>query len=94
MIPDFFVSFQVLRTEVKEHNKELEYFADFKKMAEDKKRALRGLNQDKDDLIDQLRGIENDLKPLKIKQKELEDIAIGFSDIQNKYTEGKCGILY
>merc|ERR1711962_1345754 len=29
-----------LRTEVKEHNKELEYFAGFKKMAEDKKRAL------------------------------------------------------
>ena len=74
---------------MKEHNKDLEYFADYKKMAEDKKRALRGLNQDKDDLIDQLRGIENDLKPLKIKQKELEEVAIGFSDIQNKYTEGK-----
>jgi hypothetical protein len=32
--------------------------------------------------------MEEELKPLKEKQKEIDQIASGFSDIQNKYTEG------
>ena len=38
--------------------------------------------------------MEEELKPLKEKQKEIDQIASGFSDIQNKYTEGMHDIFY
>merc|ERR1711974_428381 len=54
---------QILLTEVKEHNRDLEHYAVYKKMAEEKKRTLLGLNQDKTELEEQLTANENELKP-------------------------------
>ena len=75
-------------TQVRDCNKDLEHYAEYKKMAQEKERTLKSLNQDKDELGEQLNEMEEELKPLKEKQKEIDQIASGFSDIQNKYTEG------
>ena len=74
---------------VKENNKDLEHYAEYKKMAQDKERNLLSLNQDKDQLQEDISDREEQLKPLKQKQKEIDQIATGFSDIQNKLTEGE-----
>ena len=84
-----FILFQkALMSQVKDCNKDLEHYAEYKKMAQEKERTLKSLNQDKDELGEQLNEMEEELKPLKEKQKEIDQIASGFSDIQNKYTEG------
>ena len=84
-----FILFQkALMTQVRDCNKDLEHYAEYKKMAQEKERTLKSLNQDKDELGEQLNEMEEELKPLKEKQKEIDQIASGFSDIQNKYTEG------
>ena len=79
---------KALMSQVKDCNKDLEHYAEYKKMAQEKERTLKSLNQDKDELGEQLNEMEEELKPLKEKQKEIDQIASGFSDIQNKYTEG------
>ena len=81
-------------TQVRDCNKDLEHYAEYKKMAQEKERTLKSLNQDKDELGEQLNEMEEELKPLKEKQKEIDQIASGFSDIQNKYTEGMHDIFY
>ena len=75
--------------QVRDCNKDLEHFAEYRKMSKEKERTLKSLNSDKDELEEQLAIMEEELKPLKEKQKEIDQIASGFSDIQNKFTEGK-----
>merc|ERR1712166_1626053 len=81
-----------LMTQVRDCNKDLEHYAEYKKMAQEKERTLKSLNQDKDELGEQLTEMEKELKPMKEKQKEIDQIASGFSDIQNKYTEAKTSL--
>ena len=85
---------KALMSQVKDCNKDLEHYAEYKKMAQEKERTLKSLNQDKDELGEQLNEMEEELKPLKEKQKEIDQIASGFSDIQNKYTEGKLDYFF
>ena len=59
-------------TQVRDCNKDLEHYAEYKKMAQEKERTLKSLNQDKDELGEQLNEMEEELKPLKEKQKEIE----------------------
>merc|ERR1719483_31261 len=59
-----------LMTQARDCNKDLEHYAEYKKMAQKRERTLKSLNQDKDELGEQLNEMEEELKPLKEKQKD------------------------